>query len=36
MPQLPPPRYDYWYSYDELTTYLHQAAELFPEMCALT
>jgi len=33
--ELAAPRYDYWYSYDEMTAWLQQAADLFPELCSL-
>lgn len=32
---LSPVRYDYWYSYDELTAWLRQVAEARPDLCAL-
>lgn len=35
MASLSPVRYDYWYSYDELTSWLHQAAEARPDLCRL-
>lgn len=36
MSELTPPRFDFWYSYDELTDWLHRAAQVAPDLCSLT
>ncbi len=36
MTDLKAPRYDGWYAYDELTSWLHDAARLFPDRCSIS